>query len=672
MSWYKYPRYVSVAEKKAKAMKKLAQLKKKNPNINPVVIESNVLAKTWWGKSWNTNLESYSDYHNRIGRGRSYVRHGAVLDLQILAGKVKALVQGAATKPYSVIIPIRKLSLDKVNAIKMECRGKLNSLQDLISGKFPKELGQMFLSQGNGLFPEPDDISLSCSCPDSAIMCKHVAATLYGVGARLDEDPLLFFKLRSINVDDLVTSAIKERTEDLLEKTEVKSSKIIEDGDLSDIFGIDLDDSLDIEQTNPIKKKRGLNKKAAAKPKKKAAGETSSAKKVIGKVKKGRSRPVKLTEIPKKRAELSQSVEIKDDNDHNMPKKIAKEEIVKVEHPDSVEDIIAKWKAKITANDNPEVQVNKSKPVMQSLKIKKSSTLVGKKVIARNASTKKKIDGKTSPVKSSPAKSSPAKKVIAKTTKKVRSAPVKKQETIKKTAGKRNVKVEHPESVDEIIAKWKAKIAANNDFEVQVKTNKLLKPLLKVNKPSVPVRKKVAAPAGSSKKKPIRKASAVKEVIAKTEKESSLTVKQQEVPKKITKASQCTDKVVDSSKLKANKSKAKKDIEIETFDSSTDLVEKWKMNIAAKNKLKKSKSPKTSVIIRKAVDKSKVNDVANTDSSNKKTKGTARPDLDKKLTVKPEQHVGEVDGNNVNAECPESLLDILERWKKKITVNNNL
>ena len=268
MSWFKYPRYVSVAEKKERAMKKITLLKKKNPAIKPVIINGNSLAKTWWGKSWNANLEGYADFSNRMGRGRSYVRHGAVLDLQITEGRIEALVQGSTSKPYEVVITIRKLSQETAESIKSACQGKLSSLQDLLGGKFPKELSELFLARGTGLFPVPKEIYLSCTCPDWAVMCKHVAATLYGVGARLDEDPLLFFKLRSIEVDELVALAVRERTGDLLSKTEIKSDKVIEDGDLSDLFGIELDDPSSELKPQKVKKAGGSPKKTAAVKKK--------------------------------------------------------------------------------------------------------------------------------------------------------------------------------------------------------------------------------------------------------------------------------------------------------------------------------------------------------------------------------------------------------------------
>src|SRR5210317_1029347 len=229
MSYWRYPRYVSVAEKRAKAARKLKQLRKKNPAIQPIVLEGRAIAKTWWGKSWNLNLERYADYNNRIGRGRSYVRHGAVLDLQISAGQVKSLVQGSRTKPYSVTIKIKGITKEIWKNMKAACAGKLDSLPELLSGKFPKALGEVFTAQGRGLFPSPQEIGFDCSCPDWAYMCKHVAATLYGIGTRLDDDAGLFFKLRKVKIDDLIQQTLKDQSYKLLEKAEQMSpAKIAE------------------------------------------------------------------------------------------------------------------------------------------------------------------------------------------------------------------------------------------------------------------------------------------------------------------------------------------------------------------------------------------------------------------------------------------------------------
>ncbi|MBW2591771.1 MAG: SWIM zinc finger family protein [Deltaproteobacteria bacterium] len=256
MGYWGFPRYVTVAEKKAKAAKKLKQLKKKNPDIKPVTIEGRTIAKTWWGKSWNLNLERYADYSNRIGRGRSYVRHGAVLDLQIHSGRVDALVQGSGSRPYSVTIAIKPIHKKHWQNIKAACTDKLDSLQELLSGKFPKALADTFMAQGIGLFPSPKEIEFSCSCPDWAYMCKHVAAVLYGIGARLDEDPGLFFKLRKARIDDLVTEAVKESTSKLLKKTRKKPQRVIADTDLADLFGIDMEGPADFgrKKSKTVKK----------------------------------------------------------------------------------------------------------------------------------------------------------------------------------------------------------------------------------------------------------------------------------------------------------------------------------------------------------------------------------------------------------------------------------
>ncbi len=239
--WDSYPKYVSVAEKKAKAEKKLKQLQKKRPGIKPVILTGTALARTWWGKSWNRNLERYADYSNRIGRGRTYVRNGAVLDLQIAAGEVKALVQGSSSKPYEVKISIAAIGTSQWQAIKKQCDGRLKSLQDLLAGKFPKELSEIFLTEGKGLFPSPKEITFNCSCPDWASMCKHVAAALYGIGARIDEDPSLFFTLRNVRMEDLVVEAIQDKTAELIAKAKRKSTKAFDEADLSSLFGIELD-----------------------------------------------------------------------------------------------------------------------------------------------------------------------------------------------------------------------------------------------------------------------------------------------------------------------------------------------------------------------------------------------------------------------------------------------
>lgn len=254
---YGFPPYVTVAEKKERNQKAIEKLAKKDSSIEPVVISGNKLARTWWGMAWNDNLERYSDYSNRIGRGSSYVRHRAVLDLKITPGKIAALVQGSEKKPYRIDITIQPLSKGTWDDIIKACDGKIDSLQELIEGKFPKALGELFTSKGKGLFPSPKEIELDCSCPDWANMCKHVAAALYGVGARLDENPGLFFVLRNVNIDELITKAISQKSETLLKKSTRKSTRVIENDDISDMFGIDMAS----ESEKPVPKERKKRKR---------------------------------------------------------------------------------------------------------------------------------------------------------------------------------------------------------------------------------------------------------------------------------------------------------------------------------------------------------------------------------------------------------------------------
>ena len=278
--WGHYPPYVSVGEKRAKAARKLKQLKKKNPDIKPVLIEGRMaIARSWWGKSWNRNLERYADYSNRIGRGRSYVRHGAVLDLQVNRGKVESLVQGSRSKPYSVNVKIKAVNKKIWQEIKAACGGKLDSLQELLAGKFPKALDDIFMAQGKGLFPSPKEIEFNCSCPDWAYMCKHVAATLYGIGTRLDEEPGLFFKLRKIKVKDLVTGAVEDKTRKLLKRAKKKTSRVIADSDLADVFGIDMEEPM-ISKKKKTKaaKKTSKTKKASSLASKKSKSKTVTPK----------------------------------------------------------------------------------------------------------------------------------------------------------------------------------------------------------------------------------------------------------------------------------------------------------------------------------------------------------------------------------------------------------
>lgn len=209
----------------------------KGKQLCPVVLTGRTIARSWWGKAWCQNLERYADYESRLPRGQRYVRSGAVLDLQMTKGKILARVQGSRKTPYKVEIRISPLSEERCERIMDRCCDRVDTLENLLNGTFPEGMKDVFLGEG-GLFPTPREIAFQCSCPDWALMCKHVAAALYGVGARLDEDPMLFFSLRGIDTDRFVDVAIANRLEKMLSNADKPSSRVIPQADLTDLFGV--------------------------------------------------------------------------------------------------------------------------------------------------------------------------------------------------------------------------------------------------------------------------------------------------------------------------------------------------------------------------------------------------------------------------------------------------
>jgi uncharacterized Zn finger protein len=195
--------YVPVAERRAEAERRLEKLRKKGEKLDPVRLEGPTIARTFWGKAWCDHLESHSDFANRLPRGRSYVRNGSVCDLKIEPGRVRARIVG--NDLYEAVITIKKLPTARWAAIRRKCAGGIASLIELLQGRLSAAVMKIITDRENGLFPRPAEIEMSCSCPDWATMCKHVAATLYGVGARLDDRPELLFLLRGVDHQDLLS-----------------------------------------------------------------------------------------------------------------------------------------------------------------------------------------------------------------------------------------------------------------------------------------------------------------------------------------------------------------------------------------------------------------------------------------------------------------------------------
>jgi uncharacterized Zn finger protein len=253
MSYYEWRPYVPVAEKRRQAARELAKLKKRGQSAAPVTIEGRTIAKSFWGRSWCTNLERYSDFESRMPRGRTYVRNGSVVDLQIAKGEVAAMVAGSSL--YKIKIIVAPVTAARWKAICRDCAGEINSVVELLQGRLAKGVMDRVCQQGDGLFPAPEEIKLSCSCPDWADMCKHVAAALYGVGARLDERPQLLFKLRGVDENELLAHAGRDLA---LTKAPPGAANILDSSDVAALFGLDMADAAISDAAVPAVPKQHL------------------------------------------------------------------------------------------------------------------------------------------------------------------------------------------------------------------------------------------------------------------------------------------------------------------------------------------------------------------------------------------------------------------------------
>jgi uncharacterized Zn finger protein len=234
MEWGWRP-YVSAGERQRKAAAAMAKLKKGGKSPSPVIVEGRTIARTFWGKAWCENLERYSDYANRLPRGRTYVRNGSVIDLQIAPGEIKATVSGSHL--YSVVVKMTPVAKARWQSICQDCAGAIDSLIELLQGRFSKGVMDRVCRQQTGLFPSPNELKFSCSCPDWADMCKHVAAVLYGIGARIDQKPELLFRLHGVDEKELIAGAGKALP---LARKAPDASKVLGGEDLSALFGLDL------------------------------------------------------------------------------------------------------------------------------------------------------------------------------------------------------------------------------------------------------------------------------------------------------------------------------------------------------------------------------------------------------------------------------------------------
>jgi len=295
-SYHGFRPYVPVAQRRLQAQKAAKKMAGKGRTLSPVQLDGRTIAKTFWGQAWCKNLESYSDYANRLPRGRTYVRNGSVIDLQIAAGTVTALVQGSSL--YTITIKIAPLAAPRWRAFKDRCAGRVTNLLDLLQGRLSKEILADLTARDTGLFPAPAEIDLGCSCPDWADMCKHVAAVLYGVGARLDHDPALFFTLRGVEMQELISAASTAATADLTGAG--PADRALADADLAAIFGVELDPTA-ATATATVQSRARPSAKPAATPGQKPSDAGKLKTPVAATGKRGPLRPVAAKKQTKKK-----------------------------------------------------------------------------------------------------------------------------------------------------------------------------------------------------------------------------------------------------------------------------------------------------------------------------------------------------------------------------------
>jgi uncharacterized Zn finger protein len=262
-----FPEYVSVAQRRKRAARKLAQLRKKGQHPEPIQIDGRAIATTFWGKAWCDHLESHADLASRLPRGRSYVRNGSVIDLQIAKGEVRALVSGSEI--YEVNVRIQPLAAARWKAVRHECAGQVATVVELLAGRFSSAVMDVLCHRQKGLFPATREVSMSCSCPDGAWLCKHLAAVLYGVGARLDHAPELLFTLRGVDGAELVAAAGRVGT--LASAAPAEGG--IREEHLADIFGIEME--APAAAANAVKRPRGA---ASRRPRSRTTGGRRVAK----------------------------------------------------------------------------------------------------------------------------------------------------------------------------------------------------------------------------------------------------------------------------------------------------------------------------------------------------------------------------------------------------------
>jgi len=231
---FRWKSYVPAVARGQNVKQAIASMRRQGQSLSPVTATRGAIARSFWGKAWCQNLERYSDFSNRLPRGRTYLRNGSVIDLKIAPGEVSAQVMGSSL--YVVSVTVSQVAGAHWQAIARDCARSIDTLVELLQGQLSTSVMERISRPGIGLFPSPKEISFSCSCPDSAAMCKHIAATLYGIGARLDAQPELLFDLRKVDAKELIARA--GETGVPVQKLP-GAGRILDSSKLADVFGIE-------------------------------------------------------------------------------------------------------------------------------------------------------------------------------------------------------------------------------------------------------------------------------------------------------------------------------------------------------------------------------------------------------------------------------------------------
>jgi uncharacterized Zn finger protein len=254
--------YIPVAQRRLNSLREMEKRRKAGQSVSPIEITGRKIVTTFWGKAWCENLERYSDFANRLPRGRTYVRNGSVVDLQITAGEIKACVSGSDL--YEVKVRVAPVKRSQWKSICCDCAGSIDSLVELLQGRLSEGVMERICRQEIGLFPTPAEISIDCSCPDWAVLCKHAAAVLYGIGARFDSQPELLFRLRAVEASELIASAGAAPAP--LTRTGKQPSRVLESDDLSELFGLDIAEEMPPHSKPAISGKRKQKPEASPAP----------------------------------------------------------------------------------------------------------------------------------------------------------------------------------------------------------------------------------------------------------------------------------------------------------------------------------------------------------------------------------------------------------------------